>query len=155
MLFYEKTLSGGSGIEHALAEKFPRLIDRQLARGGEPPLELEAGADARRRLQAASRQIIRRGLLRRDLVLTGSCLEHSDDLLPDDLYFYAAADADAEAPGFGARGISLGERPSLLLDVVMGSGAIFPLFPPRRRKAKQAFDRGVRCILKWQKKHGL
>lgn len=132
VLFYEKTLSGGSGIEHALAEKYPRLIDRQLARGGEPPLELEAGAAPRRRLQAVSRQIIRRGLLRRDLVLTGSCLEHSDDLLPDDLYFYAAADADREAPEFGARGISLGERPSLLLDVVMGSGAIFPLFPPRR-----------------------
>jgi predicted acylesterase/phospholipase RssA/ABC-type phosphate/phosphonate transport system substrate-binding protein len=132
VLFYEKTLSGGSGIENALAEKFPRLINRQLARGGEPPLELASGWDARQRLEAASRHIIRRGLLRRDLVLTGSCLEQSGDLLPDDLYFYAAANPKAQPPAFGPRGISLVERPSLLLDVVMGSGAIFPLFPPRR-----------------------
>jgi len=132
MLFWEKTLSGSSGIEDALAEKFPRLIDRQLARQKQPPLELEPGEDARRRLEATSRQIMRRGLLRRDLVLTGSCLEQSGDLLPDDLYFFAAAAGGTAPPAFGPRGISLAERPSLFLDVVMGSGAIFPLFPPRR-----------------------
>lgn len=130
LLFYEKTLSGGSGFEHALSEKFPRLIDRQLDRAGQPPLELQGAADAAERFRAASRQIIQRGLLRRDLVLTGSCLEHTGDL-PDDLYFYAAADLGGKPPAFGARGISLDRRPSLLMDVVMGSGAIFPLFPPR------------------------
>lgn len=133
VLFYEKTLSDGWGLEAAMAEKFPRLVNRQLARRGQPPLDLEAARDARARLAGASRQIIERGLLKRDLVITGSCLAQSSDLLPDDLYFYAAADPRTQPPAFGPRGISLQERARsrLLLDVVIGSGAIFPLFPPR------------------------
>ena len=72
-----------------------------------------------------------RRLLQRDLVVTASCLAQSTSELPSDLYFYAQADPSRPAPPFGARGISLAEQPSLLLDVIMGSGSIYPVFPPR------------------------
>jgi predicted acylesterase/phospholipase RssA len=70
-------------------------------------------------------------LLRRDLVLTGSCLAQTSNSLPSDLYFFASANGVATSRPFGARGVSLGQYPERLLDVVMGSGAIYPMFPPR------------------------
>ncbi len=92
ILFYEQTLSGGSGIEHALSEQFPRLIDAHLKASGLPPLDLAAGLPSGERLQATGRQIVERKLLKRDLVITGLCLAQSASDLPGDLYFYAQAD---------------------------------------------------------------
>ena len=132
VLFYEETLSEGTGIARVLGQQFARLVDAQVARDGLPPLELGSPRDDREQLQAVSRQIIERHLLKRDLVLTGSCLAQSSQELPLDLYFYAAAEASRPPPPLGPRGIALAERPDLLLDVVMGSGSIYPMFPPRR-----------------------
>jgi len=132
VLFFQKTLSGGEGMEHALAWKFPHLVDRHVQRQGRSSLELADISSDARRLEATSRQIFERGLLRRDLVITGNCLEQSGDTLPSDVYFYASADAAGPSPPFGPRGISLRSRPSILLDVVLGSSSIFPVFPPRR-----------------------
>lgn len=132
ILTYEETLSGGQGMQRALADKFPRLIDRHLAHGKLPPLELNNTADSGERLQIVSRQVIQRHLLKRDLVITGSCLEQTSQELPSDLYFYASADPSTTTPPFGERGLSLLERPHILLDVVMGSGSIFPVFPARK-----------------------
>jgi len=131
VLFWERTFSGSSGIEAALAEKFPPLIDAHLQRQGQPPLAIDPALDHAGVLRATSREILDRRLLRRDLVLTASCLEQSGAELPDDLYFYAPAADSPLKPRFGPRGIGLEEHPQLLLDVVMGSGSIFPLFPPR------------------------
>ena len=97
VLFYEQTLSGGSGIERALSEQFPRLIDAHLKANGLPPLDLAAGLQSGERLKATGRQIVERKLLKRDLVITGSCLAQSASDLPGDLYFYAQADSSQPA----------------------------------------------------------
>lgn len=131
-LFGEETLSDGSGIEAALAQKYPGMIDARLAREGSRRLELDAGLANPARLRAISREIFARQLLRRDLVLTGSCLSPTRAGLPSDLYFYTAADPRQPSPRYGARGIPLRKQPEILMDVVLGSGSIFPIFPPRR-----------------------
>ncbi|MGH7193893.1 MAG: patatin-like phospholipase family protein, partial [Candidatus Saccharimonadales bacterium] len=61
----------------------------------------------------------------------GSCLEQTSADLPSDLYFYSPADSEGPPPDYAQRGISLAERPEMLLDVVLGSGSVFPIFPPR------------------------
>jgi len=132
VLFIEATLSQGTGIERALAEQFPRLIDGHLTRAQLPPLDLDPSLDDRQRLKTVSEQIFQRRLLARDLVLTGSCLAHSSPELPDDLYFFAAADTARPRPPLRARGVDLAARPEVLLDVIMGSGSIYPVFPPRK-----------------------
>jgi predicted acylesterase/phospholipase RssA len=131
ILFYEKTLSDGSGIERSLARNFAELADGQLSRARQEPVKRTAGTTAAERLQSLGKQMLERRLLTRDLVITGSCLEQTSIELPSDLYFFAAADPRSPRPEFGNRGVSLAERPELLLDVVMGSGSIFPVFPPR------------------------
>jgi hypothetical protein len=119
-------------MKQALARKLPLLVDRHLNRQGQTPLRLGDAASDDERLATASRRIVERGLLRRDLVITGNCLEQSGDALPSDLYFYGAGASSSEPPPFGPRGVSLDSRPSILLDVVLGSSSIFPVFPPRR-----------------------
>src|SRR5262249_29638041 len=91
-----------------------------------------------------SRAITEQGLVQRDLIITASRL-HTDDpkhkeqeQLPDDLYFYlegprAKADADDETAfdPTDDRFVSLKANPHLLLETVVGSGTIYPVFPPR------------------------
>lgn len=65
-------------------------------------------------------------------MVTGSCLEQTSADLPSDLYFYAPAGSGAAGPpDYGERGVALADQPDMLLDVVMGSGSVFPVFPPR------------------------
>lgn len=130
LLFWQETISTGDGMERALAEKFPIVMNQHLKELGESPLAFDAEASYAERLRQISSQVIERGLLQRDLVLTGSCLSQTSQELPSDLYFYAPVNRDEEPP-FGTRGVSLVQRPSTLLDVVMGSGSIFPVFPGR------------------------
>jgi len=132
MLLGEPSLATGQGIEHALGRQLTALIGGHLQRQGLPPLDLHGTGSDADRLRAASRQILQRGLLKRDLVLTGSCLGRAAaGGLPSDLYFHAAATPASPTPDYGPRGVSLQDWPDLLLDVTMGSGAIFPLFPAR------------------------
>jgi predicted acylesterase/phospholipase RssA len=77
-----------------------------------------------------SRRIFSDGLLARDLVVTANALEQSRDLLPSDLYFYSWRANKTSI--FGARGICLDDHPDLLMDIIMGSSSVFPIFPPRR-----------------------
>ncbi len=78
-----------------------------------------------------SRQIIGDGLLTRDLVLTGSVLGEPGLELPSDLYFWASAGRTSEPPHFSTRGVAVAGRPELLLDALMASGSIYPVFPAR------------------------
>jgi hypothetical protein len=64
-------------------------------------------------------------------VLTGSVLGERGLELPSDLYFWASAGRTSEPPHFGARGIALASRPELLLDALIASGTIYPVFPAR------------------------
>jgi hypothetical protein len=141
VFFFQHTLSGGEGMERALATHYPELIDGELARRALPKLDLSTASSDAERLRLAGKQLVERGLPARDLVITGSRLSSADkavNALPSDLYFYLprnsanAADTDgAVAPPFGPRRIALRDRPDLLLDVVLGSGSIFPVFPSR------------------------
>jgi predicted acylesterase/phospholipase RssA/ABC-type phosphate/phosphonate transport system substrate-binding protein len=130
ILFYERTLSDGKGIERRLLQSFSELAQFRASELGRSPLEL-AGPATQERLQSLGREIFAHQLLARDLVITGSCLERSSEALPSDLYFYAPASSPSPPADYGERGVALAERPEMLLDVVMGSGSIFPVFPPR------------------------
>lgn len=70
--------------------------------------------------------------LRRDLVITASSIE-KNPRLPSDFYFYLPRqDSDDNYRRQFLRGSNWQPIPEDgLLDVVLGSGAIFPLFPPR------------------------
>lgn len=148
VLFFQETLSRGDGMEHALATQFPVLLDRQRARQGERPLELSSTAGDAARLEAMGRQLLDQGRLRRDLVITGNCLEQSPETLPSDLYFYAQAGgrASREPPEYGTRGVPLEREPRLLFDVVLGSSSIFPVFPSRTLHDFPAAGHQVRLI---------
>lgn len=131
VLLGSRTLSGGQGIERALATDIPRLIEAHLRRQNKPGLRLDAIPANDRRLHEVSSQIIRRRLLTRDLVVTGDCLTKTELSLPNDLYFYAAADAASPPPPFGDHGVNLAGHPEIVLDAILGSGTIFPIFPAR------------------------
>jgi len=121
MLWVEPTLSQNVGILELVTEKFPVLMHSTT-----PP---DPGKDAQ--LRAMSREVFARGLLKRDLALTGSRLSAPGATLPGDLYFYAPASDSSPAPNYGERGVALRARPDMLFDAMMGSGAIYPVFPAR------------------------
>jgi len=131
VLTVEETLSGGHGMEDALAQKYPRLINAHLEAQHQRPLDTNGSSTSPDILKSVSRQIVARRLCARDLVITGSCLNQTSQELPSDLYFFAAAGPSSPAPQFGERGILLTEHPDILLDVILGSGSIFPVFPAR------------------------
>lgn len=130
LLFHERTFSDGKGIERRLLESFERLTSFRAHEAGRPPLDIGQG-EVGERLKSLSRQILAQKLMARDLVITGSCLERSSEDLPSDLYFYVPASSVSPPVDYDERGISLAERSEMLLDVVMGSGSIFPVFPAR------------------------
>jgi hypothetical protein len=128
-------------MEHALATHYPALINAELARRGRPPLDLGRATNDAERLKSTATQMVASQVFARDLVLTGSRLKSGDEPaggMPSDLYFYLhgrsgnAAQAEPADPPFGARGIALAGWPELTLDVVLGSGSIFPVFPARK-----------------------
>jgi predicted acylesterase/phospholipase RssA len=131
IFLHEKTLSDGQGIERRLLESFTELAQFRAQQLGGQPLDVDRLATTAEKMKSLSRQILGQKLLARDLVVTGSCLERSTEDLPSDLYFFAPCSSQSLAVEYGARGISLAERPELLLDVVTGSGSIFSVFPPR------------------------
>lgn len=129
------------GIDKAFAEGIPGLL------GVTPP----AGGDAKQGLKDLSRQIVvgRPDLFKRDLVITNSRLPVDEreagpdgdcangcggfigaNQLPEDLYFYFRRDTARGRPS-DTRFISFRKNPEKLLDVVIGSSTIYPIFPSR------------------------
>ena len=148
VLCLQTTLSGGSGIEHAIAQKLPRLISSHFKRAEKSRLNLDENLTNPERLRTASRQLIEGNQLERDLVITANCIEKTDKSLPTDLYFFVGAEEKTSSP-FQQRGISFADHPSVLLDVVIGSGTIFPVFPsrkladfPRKNESVELIDGG-------------
>lgn len=140
VFFRETTLTDGTGIEHALASKLPKLINDHLTRVGDAPLNLAGAVTDAEKLITVSTEIVARctnpreamnNPLRRDLILTGSCLSKSARELPSDLYFYLGSGRAQSPQQFGEVVVPLVKHPDKLLDVVMGSGTIFPAFPAR------------------------
>ena len=128
-------------MEEALASKFPQLINRYLA-SREPVAIGDSSSHGQRANDCSdvSRQVIKRRLLQRDLVITGSCLDQTSDELPSDLYFYRSGSDDTR---MSSRTVIAACRSSnilmILLDVIMGSGSIYPTLsrsPHRRHPAR-------------------
>ncbi len=135
--------SKATGIEQALAEKFPNLIRATI----QPEFEIAPSTDSECALQQISRKLLDQNgpLLQRDLVITTSRLpiDVSDKVsqkqadivnsLHDDLYFYFRANNndDLKPPPLDSRFIPLKANTDKLLDVVIGSSTIYPIFPSR------------------------
>jgi predicted acylesterase/phospholipase RssA len=126
---HSETLFEGAGMKHAFALHYAELTGEAPTGGGDTLLNV---AD-QERLAALSRIIVNKiaegGHPRRDLVITGSCLPPRPTGLDSDLYFFLPAGKGRTAPRFGSRGHALADHPDLLLEVVMGSGTIYPAFP--------------------------
>lgn len=165
LLFHERTLSDGSGMERQLLERFERLASFRVREAGHASLEIGQGGISER-LTSLSRQILHKKLLTRDLVITASCLERSSEDSPSDLYFYAPASSLSPPTDYGERAVALAERPEILLDVVLGSGSIFPVFPartlrdfPQRGESVELVDGGfahnspIEAAVRWGATH--
>ena len=124
---HEEFVSENFGIEKALTRNFGKLLERESTRRGNPQGPGGAGAA----IKELSQRVFERKLLVRDLVLTSSPLTDPQLDLPGEFYFYASPQGTRQ-PQFGPRGIALEKRPELLFDALLGSAAIYPLFPSRR-----------------------
>jgi hypothetical protein len=142
-LFFEDTLSKSEGVEKSLAQRLPLLLNSH------PDLKsrIELPPNEPQPLQYISSEIMKQGLLKRDLIITGSRLPvdegHANkatdaERLPDDLYFYhdhKAGQAITESDRRSDAELPVDTRfvpaDSSLLDVVIGSSAIYPFFPAK------------------------
>jgi predicted acylesterase/phospholipase RssA len=131
-LLHDTSLSTSGGVEKAIAEKMPKLLQHcpNVPQG----VTLQGSTD-HQRLEDLSRKIIENKWLQRDLVITSSSLAAEDQ--PPDLYFYynhsqQNLPPDKEFPP-DSRFKSFAEEPFVprLLDVVIGSASIYPVFDPR------------------------
>jgi len=142
---YQDTLFVSSGIEEKMAVEMPKLLNCDASSG---PSSL--------RLANISTQIIRKGLIKRDLVITGSVLSSESSSRQSDaareadnetdLYFVYNAGNSVLPDGLRKdnRFVSLRdpENESILLDVVIGSGSIFPAFESRKlTRVKRVLDK--------------
>ncbi|HEU4872612.1 MAG TPA: patatin-like phospholipase family protein [Pyrinomonadaceae bacterium] len=132
---YQDTLFLSSGIEEKMAVEMPKLLHCDASSGS-----------SSQRLANISTQIIRDGLIKRDLVITGSVLSsgsasRQSDAAREaehetDLYFLYKAGNGSVPDGLRKdnRFVSLKdpENESILLDVVVGSGSIFPAFEAKK-----------------------
>ena len=82
-------------------------------------------------MRALGAAVIKQKVIKRDLALTASRLPQTGIDLPSDLYFYLPASAESPKPRYHERGIPLAVHPEQLFDVMIGSGAIYPVFPQR------------------------
>jgi predicted acylesterase/phospholipase RssA len=139
ILWHEEVISENKGLETALLRNFGRLVSHETARRGG---EASSTGDTIEELSSA---VFRRGLLTRDLVLTASPLPEPERELPAEYYFYASA-GEGPAPEFGSRGIALNEHPDILFDAMLGSAAIYPLFPARRVEGIPAEGQSVDLV---------
>jgi len=125
-LFRSSAVSKVEGIEEMVSTKMPDLVRKTVSPNFNP-----GSGD----LRSMSQQIMAEGLLQRDLIITSSKLPvgaSDEDLnsLPDDLYFYHRSSSSVKPPSDRSF-IPLKYNQNLLLDVVIGSSTIYPVFPSR------------------------
>ena len=130
VLFVGETFSRGEGMVQSIEDGVTTLVDRHRARSGRAP-SVREGDNVNERLQSLSRQMVQDRLFQRDLVIAVNCIQQSSDGLPSDLFFYLPGQEKSPLPHLGDRGIPLKDHPEKLLDVVIGSGTIYPVFPAR------------------------
>jgi predicted acylesterase/phospholipase RssA/ABC-type phosphate/phosphonate transport system substrate-binding protein len=154
-MFRASAPSKAEGIEQAFAEKLPLVIHNT----SDPGFTLSAPVDKETTLESISRQLMSAGALQRDLIITTSRLptdlkslsflklplkdqQEQVDLvngLQEDLYFYfrakpkneSSAEKDPVKLPVDRRFVPFERNPKKLLDVVIGSSTIYPIFPSR------------------------
>lgn len=139
-LWKDRSPSDSAEIEKAFIQKIPAML-HALNSNFKPA----SGSTQEEQLQDISERIITdSSVLKRDLVITVSNLPlDTSDLpenrqyvnanqLPEDLYFFfKSSQVNWKLPPPERRFISFHDNPKRLLDVVIGSGTIYPLFPYR------------------------
>ena len=143
----QNTLFVSSGIDEKMAAEMPKLLNCDASSG-----------PSSQRLANISTEIIKSGLIKRDLVITGSVLSNAsasrqsdaarEAAEETDLYFiYKAGNSDLpETLRKDNRFVSLKDpaNESILLDAVIGSGSIFPAFEPKKlTNVKRVMDRNA------------
>jgi predicted acylesterase/phospholipase RssA/ABC-type phosphate/phosphonate transport system substrate-binding protein len=134
-LFRTNAPSKALGIEQAFAQQIPALIQQTVNLGFTTPETNEP-------LKNLSLSILNEAspMLQRDLVITTSRLPMTPaadgaalvNSLPPDLYFYFRHNQDEELkPPLDKRFVPFKYNRDKLLDVVIGSSTIYPIFPSR------------------------
>ena len=145
-LFVDPSLSSSEGIDHAFVEKLPALLEKHP--DVKSPIVLRGTTD-KEKLADLSDQIINKGWLRRDLIITTSRLSDGDDASrlsegdeASDLYFFnrysgegayqkESPDQRRFSPDSRFKSFARPEFTDHLLDVIIGSATIYPVFKPR------------------------
>jgi len=135
LFFKEGSPSQSVGIEEEFVQQIPQLVRSTIDPSFQSPMAVDKTA-----LESLSEQLLARNLLQRDLVITTSRLPVSENdkplpvnSLPDDLYFYAHGGSDNSVPSPpDKRFVPLKYNSAKLLDVVIGSSTIYPIFSPRK-----------------------
>lgn len=135
----QESLFLAEGIQHKMASEMPPVLNVCTSAGS-----------ACETLEQISRQVVQQGRIQRDLIITGSMLPQvmegsalqTDEPNPtqqdkSDLYFLYRTDQTTPLPDKvlkDGRFVDLRtkENESILLDAVIGSGAIYPAFEPRK-----------------------
>ncbi len=100
-------------------------------------VENDSSGSTLERLRRYSRNIVLNNKPQRDLVITASQLRAEEEdprkqMLPDDLYFYYQAEGPSP-PSEGGQFISFQDHnEDKLLETIVGSGTIYPVFPPQK-----------------------
>jgi hypothetical protein len=143
IFFSEKALFVSEGIVNKMSTAMPKLLG------------IDAGSKS---LAELSRDIIDKGVIKRDLVITGSMFPASADPASmaqhfthddTDLYFVYKVGPNPQLPQKlqkDNRFVSLRDPDNapILLDAVIGSGSIFPAFEPRQLSGvKRIMDKDV------------
>lgn len=134
LFFKEGSPSESTGIEQAFAQEIPKLVRNTVA-----PSFTPNATPGKTDLQSLSEQLLAEKLLKRDLIITTSRLPASEDkeplpvnALPDDLYFYGHSSTANYFPSPpDKRFVPLDYNRDKLLDVIIGSSTIYPIFAPR------------------------
>jgi predicted acylesterase/phospholipase RssA len=150
LLFNEDALSSSSALKNVVSHKFAELIvAKESVIAGAGDGEVNDLNTLSRTITGRPQNINDRPLLDRDLIITGSRLSARNEpradeemdinsSLPNDLYFFYANDLTEKKPDQGLlpdrRFISLQNEQNrgLLLDIVIGSSSIYPLFLPQK-----------------------
>ena len=146
MLHSASFLSQAHGLEDRIAQAAEQLVNERLSARGQASVQT-------RDLATLGRTILDKGLLERDLIITATILPEGGDTLADtDVYFYAsAAKPDPsvvqhmlEDPR--VQYLNEPQRRGLLLHAVMGSGAVFPMFPAQTVFDCPSFGRKLQLV---------
>jgi predicted acylesterase/phospholipase RssA/ABC-type phosphate/phosphonate transport system substrate-binding protein len=132
LFFLEVSVSESTAIAKTFSESMPSIV-AGLKAPANNPMASNAPCSGDPDLCNISRQIITGSSIRRDLLITASRLhEHRSgaESLPDDLYFYFKR--SSQKVPWDSRFVSFAKNPHLLLDAVIGSSTIYPVFPPRK-----------------------